>query len=232
MAASCVRQGALPERLPSGLLPASRFAAGAPDHALPCGLGAHTVTLRFLRGRGVPLERATASIGPYSLVRSTPKTLVPLVFLAVSPVRRRLGDLAPEERLLLPLALAAGGAVAPAAVLLTVVRPVRPPMTELLRSAPTDVRVVHARPSRVLALWGGAAGMPLVQAGTLACVGPRSGWDCPGSRWYWPARRRARPSGRCPRRAGRRSTRPRCGRWSPSAPRPRRPRRRSSVTGC
>ncbi|WP_240468322.1 lysylphosphatidylglycerol synthase transmembrane domain-containing protein [Streptomyces dangxiongensis] len=179
VAASCVRQGALPERLPPGPLLASQFAAGAANHALPCGLGAHAVTLRFLRGRGVPLERATASIGLYSLVRSTAKTLVLLVFLAVSPAWRRLGALAPPGRVLVPLALAAGGAVALAGVLVTVVRPVRRPVALLLRSALTDVRVVHARPSRVLALWGGAVAMPLVQAGTLACVGASLGLGLP-----------------------------------------------------
>jgi hypothetical protein len=91
VAASCVRQGALPDRLPPGLLLASQFAAGAANHALPGGLGAHAVTLRFLRARGVPLGRATASIGLYSLVRSTAKTLVLLVFLAASPAWRRHG---------------------------------------------------------------------------------------------------------------------------------------------
>ncbi|MFH9086368.1 YbhN family protein [Streptomyces sp. NPDC017673] len=179
VAASCARQGALPDRLPPGLLLASQFAAGAANHALPAGLGAHAVTLRFLRGRGVPLERATASIGLYSLARSTAKTLVLLVFLALSPAWRRLGDLVPDGRLLVPLAAVAGGAVAVAGVLLTVVRPLRRPVTGLLRSALADVRVVHSRPSRVLALWGGAVAMPLVQAGTLACVGASLGLGLP-----------------------------------------------------
>ncbi|GGY99992.1 membrane protein [Streptomyces olivaceoviridis] len=179
VAASCARQGALPDRLPPGLLLASQFAAGAANHALPAGLGAHAVTLRFLRGRGVPLERATASIGLYSLARSTAKTLVLLVFLAVSPAWRRLGDLVPDGRLLVPLAAVAGGAVAVAGVLLTVVRPLRRPVTGLLRSALADARAVHSRPRRVLALWGGAVAMPLVQAGTLACVGASLGLGLP-----------------------------------------------------
>ncbi|KUN19356.1 hypothetical protein AQJ11_31760 [Streptomyces corchorusii] len=179
VAASCVRQGALPDRLPPGLLLASQFAAGAANHALPAGLGAHAVTLRFLRGRGVPLERATASIGLYSLARSTAKTLVLLVFLAVSPAWRRLGDLVPDGRLVVPLAAVAGGAVAVAGVLLTVVRPLRRPVTGLLRSALADVCAVHSRPCRVLALWGGAVAMPLVQAGTLACVGASLGLGLP-----------------------------------------------------
>ncbi|MYW14439.1 UPF0104 family protein, partial [Streptomyces sp. SID2955] len=179
VAASCVRQGALPEPLPPGLLLASQFAAGAANHVLPGGLGAHAVTLRFLRRRGVPLERATASIGLYSLVRSTAKTLVLLVFLAVSPAWRRLGDLVPDGRLLVPLAALTGGTLAVAGVLLTVVRPLRRPVTRLLRSALADARAVHTRPCRVLALWGGAVAMPLVQAGTLACVGASLGLGLP-----------------------------------------------------
>jgi len=59
VSASVVRQGALPERLPPGLLVASQFAAGAANHVLPASLGAHAVTLRFLQNRGIPLPRAT-----------------------------------------------------------------------------------------------------------------------------------------------------------------------------
>ncbi|MET9450829.1 lysylphosphatidylglycerol synthase transmembrane domain-containing protein [Streptomyces cinerochromogenes] len=179
VAASCARQGALPDPLPPGLLLASQFAAGAANHVLPGGLGAHAVTLRFLRGRGVPLERATASIGLYSLVRSSAKTLVLLAFLAAAPDRRRLGGLVPDGRLLLALAAVAAGAVAVAGVLVTVVRPLRRPVAGLLRSALADAREVHRRPRRVLALWGGAAAMPLAQAGTLACAGAALGLGLP-----------------------------------------------------
>ncbi|GHI09342.1 hypothetical protein AQI88_31745 [Streptomyces cellostaticus] len=179
VAASCVRQGALPDRVPPGLLLASQFAAGAANHALPGGLGAHAVTLRFLRTRGVPLPRATASIGLYSLAKSSTKTLVLLVFLAVSPAWRRLGDLVPDGRILVPAAAVAGGALAVAGVLLTAVRPLRRPVTGLVRSALADARVVHGRPCRVLALWGGAAAMPLVQGGALVCVGYSLGLGLP-----------------------------------------------------
>ncbi|MBL1082975.1 flippase-like domain-containing protein [Streptomyces actinomycinicus] len=179
VAASCVRQGALPDRVPPGLLLASQFAAGAANHVLPGGLGAHAVTLRFLRGQGVPLDRATASIGLYSLAKSSAKTAVLLVFLAASPAWRRLGDLIPDGRLLVPLAAVGGGALAVAGVLLTVVRPLRRPVTGLLRSALADARTVHTRPCRVLALWGGAVAMPLLQAATLACVGASLGLGLP-----------------------------------------------------
>ncbi|MFF0776849.1 MULTISPECIES: YbhN family protein [unclassified Streptomyces] len=179
VAAACVRQGALPDRLPPGLLLASQFAAGAANHVLPGGLGAHAVTLRFLRARGVPLDRATASIGLYSLARSVARTLVLLAFLAACPARRRLGELVPDGPVPVPAAAAAGGALAVAGVLLTVVRPVRRPVTGLVRTALADVRAVHARPCRVLALWGGSAAMPLAQAGTLVCVATSLGLGLP-----------------------------------------------------
>ncbi|WP_257585752.1 MULTISPECIES: lysylphosphatidylglycerol synthase transmembrane domain-containing protein [unclassified Streptomyces] len=179
VAASCVRQGALPDRVPAGLLLASQCAAGAANHVLPGGLGAHAVTLRFLRARGVPLDRATASIGLYSVARSAARTLLLLVFLAVSPAWRRLAELVPDGPELVPVAAVAGGVVTGAGVLLTVVRPLRRPVTGLVRTALADVRAVHARPGRVLALWGGALAMPLVQAGTLACVGVSLGLGLP-----------------------------------------------------
>ncbi|MGQ5635070.1 MULTISPECIES: lysylphosphatidylglycerol synthase transmembrane domain-containing protein [unclassified Streptomyces] len=178
VAAACVRQGALPDRVRPGLLLASQFAAGAANHALPGGFGAHAVTLRFLRTQGVPPARATASIGLYSLAKSAAKTGVLLVFLAATPAWRRLGGLVPDGRLPVP-AVAAGGAVAAAGVLLTVVRPLRRPVTGLLRSALADAREVHTRPCRVLALWGGAVAMPLVQGTTLACVGASLGLGLP-----------------------------------------------------
>ncbi|MFJ3307782.1 YbhN family protein [Streptomyces sp. NPDC086549] len=167
VAASCVRQGALPERLPPGLLLASQFAAGAANHALPAGIGAHAVTLRFLRGRGVPLDRATASLALYSLVKPIAKTLVLLVFIAVSPAGRRLGELVPDGRTLLITAMA----LTAAGLVLVVVRPLRRPVTGLLRTALADARLLHTRPCRVLALWGGAAATPLLQACTVASVG-------------------------------------------------------------
>ncbi len=177
--ASCVRQGALPDRVPPGLLLASQFAAGAANHALPGGLGAHAVTVRFLRTQGVPLARATASIALYSLAKSSAKTVVLLVFLAVTPAWRRLGDLVPDGRIMVPVAAVAGGALALVGVLMTVVPPLRRPVTGLVRTALADAREVHGRPSRVLALWGGAAAMPLVQGGALVCVGSSLGLGLP-----------------------------------------------------
>ena len=176
VAASCVRQGAIPERLPPGPLLASQFAAGAANHVLPASIGAHAVTLRFLQGRGIPLARATASLALYSLVRPVAKTAVLLVFLLAFPGLLRLGELVPHEGTL--LLLAAGGALlglAGSAVLVTAVRPLRRPILSFVRTALTDVRLLHTSPCRVLALWGGAAAAPLLQACVIASVGSSLG---------------------------------------------------------
>lgn len=171
VSAACVRQGAIPERLPPGPLIASQFAAGAANHVLPASLGAHAVTLRFLQRQGVPLARATASLALYSLVRPVAKTVVLVVFVVASPGLLWLGDLVPDRRtLLLPAAALALGLVT-VALLLTFARPVR----GFARTALTDVRLLHTRPCRVLALWGGAAAAPLLQASVITCVGAALG---------------------------------------------------------
>ena len=167
-----MRPAGRPPRTPApGLLLASQFAAGAANHVLPAGLGAHAVTLRLLRRQGVPTARATASLALYSLVRPLAKLPVLIVFLVAVEDTRRLGRLAPDRWTLLP---AAGGAVLALAVALALpalVRPARGPALRFLRTALTDVKVLHTRPSRVLALWGGAAATPVLQGSVVASVG-------------------------------------------------------------
>lgn len=87
----------------------------------------------------------------------------------------KLGELLPDDGTLL---LAAGCVVlgpAAAALLVTAVRPLRRPALTLVRTALTDARLLHTRPSRVLALWGGAAVAPVLQACVLASVGASLG---------------------------------------------------------
>ncbi len=172
-AAACVRQGAVLERLPSGLLYATQFAAGAANHVLPGGLGAHAVTLRFLNRRGIPLDRGTASIALYSLTKSIATTVVTTAFLALRPHTVPYDRLLPDNP---GTALAIGGAAVGvaavvAALLLTFVHPLRRLVTDFLRTARTDVRRLHTRPARILALWGGALAFPLLQGSVVAAVG-------------------------------------------------------------
>jgi uncharacterized membrane protein YbhN (UPF0104 family) len=175
VAAACVRQGAIPERLPPGQLLASQFAAGAANHALPASIGAHAVTLRFLQGRGIPLARATASLALYSLVKPIAKTVVLLAFVIAFPEMLNLGRLAPDGWTLLLVAVGVATALATAALLLTLVRPLRRPTLDFIRTALTDARLLHTRPSRVLALWGGSAATPVLQASVIASVGASLG---------------------------------------------------------
>ncbi|WP_406174601.1 YbhN family protein [Streptomyces sp. NBC_00996] len=175
VAAAVVRQGAIPERLPPGPLLASQFAAGAANHVLPASIGAHAVTLRFLQRHGIPLARATASLALYSLVKPIAKTLVLLVFVVAFPDLLRLGQLAPDERTLLVIAGGVTIGLTVPALLITVVRPLRRPVLDLVRTALTDVRLLHSRPSRVLALWGGSAIAPVLQASVIASVGASLG---------------------------------------------------------
>ncbi|WP_225320522.1 lysylphosphatidylglycerol synthase transmembrane domain-containing protein [Streptomyces luteolifulvus] len=173
--AACVRQGAIPEQLPPGLLLASQFAAGAANHVTPASIGAHAVTLRFLQGRGIPLARATASLALYSLVRPVAKTLVLLAFLPALPGLLRLAELVPDEWTLLLIGAGLTSGLTATALLVTAVRPLRRPVLGFVRTALTDVRLLHTRPSRILALWGGAAAAPVLQASVIASVGAALG---------------------------------------------------------
>jgi uncharacterized membrane protein YbhN (UPF0104 family) len=70
--------------------------------------------------------------------------------------------------------MAAGAAVlglGTAALLLTAVRPLRRPALGFVRTALTEARTLHTRPSRVLALWGGSAVAPVLQGSVIASVG-------------------------------------------------------------
>ncbi|MEV7286176.1 lysylphosphatidylglycerol synthase domain-containing protein [Streptomyces sp. NPDC093252] len=171
VAAACVRQGAVPERLPPGLLLASQFAAGAANHVLPASIGAHAVTLRFLQRQGIPLARGTASLALYSLVKPVAKTAVLLVFLIAFPDMLHFGDLLPDTSTVVLIAGGIAAALAATVVLLAAVPSLRRPVTGFLGTALTDARVLHTRPSRYLPLWLGAAATPLLQGSVIAAVG-------------------------------------------------------------
>jgi uncharacterized membrane protein YbhN (UPF0104 family) len=170
-AASCMRQGCILERLPPGLLFASQVGAGAANQVLPGGLGAHVVTLRFLRGRGIPFARATASLALYSLVKPVARMVLILTLLAAFPGTVRMGEFVLDERMVLMAVGCVTIGLATAVLIVTFIPPVRRVLLSLLRVALTDARLLHTQPSRVLALWGGAIAFPLLQASTLACVG-------------------------------------------------------------
>ncbi|MFJ4620203.1 YbhN family protein [Streptomyces sp. NPDC088812] len=175
VAAACVRQGAVPDRLPKGLLLASQVAAGAANHLLPASIGAHAVTVRFLLRQGVPLPRATASIALYSLVRTVAKTPLLLVFVLAAPAAVPPSALLARGRTLVLAVVGLLLAPAAATALLVLVRAWRGPALAFVRTALTDARHLHTRPARCLPLWCGAMAAPLLQACVVASVGTALG---------------------------------------------------------
>ncbi|NUL04962.1 UPF0104 family protein [Streptomyces lunaelactis] len=170
VAASCVRQGTVVERLPVARLLASQFAAGAANHLLPAGLGAHVVTLRFMRGCGIPLDRSTAALALYSLVEAVARIGLLLALVLAFPDALRLNELVPPGRAVLTALVVTVAVIAVAAITLAAIPRLRRFIAGFLRTALTDARALHKRPSRALALWGGALAFPLLQAGVLVCV--------------------------------------------------------------
>lgn len=178
VAAAVTRQGALVERLPAGRLLATQFAAGAANHLLPTGLGASAVNLRFMTVCGVSLSRSSAALALYLLAESVARVGLLLALLLAFPRALRPGPLLPDGAstplLVTAVAVACGGV---AVVLL--VRRLRTAVFGFVRTALGEARSVHARPARVLALWGGSLAFPALQAGVLVTVGLALGLDIP-----------------------------------------------------
>ncbi|WP_215451798.1 lysylphosphatidylglycerol synthase domain-containing protein [Streptomyces sp. ATCC 21386] len=178
VAAAVTRQGALVERLPAGRLLATQFAAGAANHLLPTGLGASAVNLRFMTVCGVPLSRSSAALALYLLAESVARVGLLLALLVAFPRALRIGPLLPvgtPTPLLVTAVVVGCGAVA--AVFL--VRRLRAAVFGFVRTALGEARAVHARPARVLALWGGSLAFPALQAGVLVTVGLALGLRVP-----------------------------------------------------
>ncbi|MET4920918.1 lysylphosphatidylglycerol synthase transmembrane domain-containing protein [Streptomyces sp. PSRA5] len=164
-----LRQGTVMERLPAGRLLASQVAAGAANHLLPAGLGAHMVTLRFLKVCGIPTTRACAALALYSLAQPIGRYALLLTLMAACPwAIPQAGALSAEHGVTALLLLV--GALTLAALVLWSVRPLRGFVGDFLRTALTDARALHTRPARVIALWTGALAFPALQAAVMVSV--------------------------------------------------------------
>lgn len=181
VANAVARQGTVLEPLPPGQLLATQFAATAAGQLAPAGIGAGAVNLRFLRIQGLPLIRSTASLALYSLAESLSRITLALVLLAAFPHALRLDGLLPDSDALLLTAAAAAVLLGAAAVALVLVRPVRRTILAFVTAALTDARIVHTRPSRALALWGGSVAFPALQAAGLAAVTLALGMPVPAA---------------------------------------------------
>ncbi len=179
VAVSFARQGTVRERLPPARLLVTQFAAGAANHLLPSGIGASAVNIRFLSRCGLPPARYSAALALYFLAEGVSRVGLLLAVLLVCPEALRLQELLPER---VGLSLAAAVAAAAAAVLLLTalaIRPVRRAVARFLATALTDIRDLHTRPARALALWGGSLAFPALQAAGLVAVALSMGLRLP-----------------------------------------------------
>ncbi|MGP3922158.1 lysylphosphatidylglycerol synthase transmembrane domain-containing protein [Streptomyces sp. 8N616] len=170
VAAAFARQGAVVERLPPARLLATQFAASSANHLLPSGLGAGAVNLRFMSVCGLPPARSSAALALYLLAESVARVALLLSLLAAFPHALRIGHLVPGGALT-SLAMTGGVLLAAALLLIAAVRPLRRVVRTFLSTALSEARSIHARPDRVLALWGGSLAFPALQASGLVAVG-------------------------------------------------------------
>ncbi|WP_254878891.1 YbhN family protein [Streptomyces sp. NA04227] len=178
VAAAFSRQGAVAEPLPPMRLLVTQFASGTANHLLPTGLGASAVNLRFMTVHGIPVARSTAALALYLLAESIARVGLLVVLLLAFPDALRLGTLVPEHAIA-PLLITLGALTVAATLVFLLVRRVRAPALSFLRTAFGEAKLVHTRPARVLALWGGSFAFPALQAAGLVAVGLALGLDIP-----------------------------------------------------
>ncbi|MFJ9629306.1 YbhN family protein [Streptomyces sp. NPDC101175] len=156
------QQGAVPQRLPGGRLVAAQLAASAANHVLPAGLGAGAVNLRFLMRCGLPVGRSASALA----VKATAGVVVRIVLIGVLATACPGVLRVPHVSVgVLGIALAV---LALVAVLLNC--PLWPRCRRALAAVLTDIRAVHARPQRAVALWGGSLAFAGLHSLVLICV--------------------------------------------------------------
>jgi len=179
VAMATARQGTVLEPLPAGRLLATQFAATAANQLTPAGIGAGAVNLRFLRGCGLPLDRTSAALALYSLAESLGRVTLLAALLLAFPHALRLDGLIPDAAALLFAGAAVAVALCAAALVLVAVRSLRRLIRSFLATALTDIRSLHMRPGRAVALWGGSLAFPAFQAVGLMAVGQAIGLPVP-----------------------------------------------------
>ncbi|MCD7438205.1 lysylphosphatidylglycerol synthase domain-containing protein [Streptomyces lincolnensis] len=161
LCAALAQQGAVLRRLPRGRLVAAQFAACAANLVLPAGIGAGAVVLRFLIRCGLPAGRSATAVAVKATAGGVARAALIAVLATACPGVLRIpptwGVWAVAVGLLL------GGTV------LLAVR-LWPRCRRVLGSVLSDVRAVHARPHRAVALWGGSLAFAVLHALVLIAV--------------------------------------------------------------
>ncbi|MFD4788552.1 lysylphosphatidylglycerol synthase domain-containing protein [Streptomyces sp. NPDC058459] len=161
-ASALAQQGAVVERLPGARLVAAQFAACAANHLLPAGIGAGAVNLRFLLRCGLPMGRSAGALAVKGGAQGVARLALIALLVPFCPGLLRVPGLP-----LVWLLGALGGAVLVVAV---AAGPLRPRCRRALTALLADVRAVHIRPARAVALWGGSLAFAALHCGVLAAV--------------------------------------------------------------
>jgi uncharacterized membrane protein YbhN (UPF0104 family) len=162
VSSALAQQGAVPQRLPGGRLVAAQLAASAANHVLPAGLGAGAVNLRFLMRCGLPVGRSASALAVKATAGVAVRVVLIGVLAAVCPGVLRVPD----------ISVGVVGVVLAVAVLVAVLLncPLWPRCRRALGAVLTDIRAVHARPQRAVALWGGSLAFAALNCLVLICV--------------------------------------------------------------
>lgn len=168
------QQGAVAEPLPPGRLLAAQFAASSANHVLPAGVGGNAVNLRFLVRRGMSPSRALAALAVRAAAAATGRVALLLIALATFPGALHIRRVVSRRPALPghPVLLAVGGAAAVAGLvlLLRYARRLGARLRGFLVSVAEDVRDIHRRPARIVALWGGALAFPAMHGLVVVAV--------------------------------------------------------------
>ncbi|MGC4999949.1 lysylphosphatidylglycerol synthase domain-containing protein [Streptomyces sp. DT195] len=161
-ASALAQQGAVIERLPGVRLVAAQFAAGAANHLLPAGIGAGAVNLRFLLRCGLPMGRSAGALAVKGGAGGVSRLALIALLVPFCPGLLRVPEL--------PLAWLVGALGAVALIAAVAAGPLWPRCRLALRALMADVRAVHARPGRAVALWGGSLAFAALHCSVVVAV--------------------------------------------------------------
>ncbi|MGW4290946.1 lysylphosphatidylglycerol synthase domain-containing protein [Streptomyces sp. NPDC004673] len=161
-ASALAQQGAVVERLPGARLVAAQFAACAANHLLPAGIGAGAVNLRFLLRCGLPMGRSAGALAVKGGAGGVARLALIALLVPFCPGLLRVPEL--------PLIWLVGALGAAALIAAVAAGPLWPRCRRALTALLGDIRAVHARPARAVALWGGSLAFAALHCGVLVAV--------------------------------------------------------------